>query len=871
MLTEIESQVTHISDACVSFGMPPPRFVTLEPLSEDMKSTNKSWNMLKEYNDELRVISEQDWLRFATDVYVLQDFATKWLDTLKATFTKGAYSVVGEHIADVAEKIKRCVPALKYCRGEPFKDDHWVELLQGKLQLPRDVTRENVKVEHFLSRLDILMEPTTLSFVKNLQARALGEVQIREALAELKGWQRTAEIKLLTQEESGRRVPLIKDWKDMFLEMGDKQSLLSSLKESQFFKAFADQGAALEVKMASLDIALHTLNSIQRKWVYLEPIFARGALPSEESRFRRIDEEFTDIMITVARDPKLFNLADEQLFPNLNDKLRSALDQLERCQKALTDFLEAKRSSMPRFYFIGDDDLLEILGQAKNPAIIQAHLKKLFQGIHKVQFDANHTRITAMVSSANEIVELETPVVINERVEDWLEQLATEMRATLSSLLNRCLQSTGKTWSYPSQILCLAQQVRFTENAEASIEENSVDDLLAQLQLDLRQLTTEVSSVDPLTQLKIKSMVLDVVHNIDVLNQLKNKGTTRITEWQWKKQLRYYTDKGKAIVKMSDASFNYTYEYQGNAPKLVHTPLTDKCYLTLTQGMHMGFGGNPYGPAGTGKTESVKALAACMGRQVLVFNCDEGIDFQSMGRIFIGLVKCGAWGCFDEFNRLKEDQLSAISTQIQVIQDAIKARSSPIQLLGRSVEVNFDAGIFVTLNPAGKGYGGRSRLPDNLKALFRPVAMGAPDNELIAEVNLVTEGFTQAKDMASKIVSLFKLSKQLLSPQQHYDWGLRALKAVLNSGGRIIQNMKTEGTQITKEMEFEILIKAVRVNTLSKLTFSDTAKFLALIGDVFPGAQSADIAGGQLEAAIRTVYKIFIVSNNVEQLVYFYF
>ena len=77
------------------------------------------------------------------------------------------------------------------------------------------------------------------------------------------------------------------------------------------------------------------------------------------------------------------------------------------------------------------------------------------------------------------------------------------------------------------------------------------------------------------------------------------------------------------LVQMVDAQFNYTYEYQGNAPKLVHTPLTDKCYLTLTQAMLMGLGGNPYGPAGTGKTESVKALGGLMGRQVLVFNCDE--------------------------------------------------------------------------------------------------------------------------------------------------------------------------------------------------------------------------------------------------------
>ena len=100
----------------------------------------------------------------------------------------------------------------------------------------------------------------------------------------------------------------------------------------------------------------------------------------------------------------------------------------------------------------------------------------------------------------------------------------------------------------------------------------------------------------------------------------------------------------------------------------VHTPLTDKCYLTLTQAMRVGLGGNPYGPAGTGKTESVKALGGLLGRQVLVFNCDEGIDVKSMGRIFVGLIKCGAWGCFDEFNRLEEQTLSAVSMQIQPIQ-----------------------------------------------------------------------------------------------------------------------------------------------------------------------------------------------------------
>ncbi len=107
------------------------------------------------------------------------------------------------------------------------------------------------------------------------------------------------------------------------------------------------------------------------------------------------------------------------------------------------------------------------------------------------------------------------------------------------------------------------------------------------------------------------------------------------------------------------------------------------------------------------------------------------------------------------------------------MQLALKEGAKTMQFMEKTVEVDKNAGIFVTLNPAGKGYGGRSKLPDNLKQLFRSIAMTVPDNELIAEVLLLSEGFNFAKDLARKLVSLFSLSRELLSPQQHYDWGLR--------------------------------------------------------------------------------------------------
>ena len=93
--------------------------------------------------------------------------------------------------------------------------------------------------------------------------------------------------------------------------------------------------------------------------------------------------------------------------------LAAMLDRLERCQKSLNEFLEEKRSSFPRFYFIGDDDLLQILGQASKPAVIQTHLKKLFAGIYNVNFDQDNKHIITMNSIEGEIVPLKQKVRIS--------------------------------------------------------------------------------------------------------------------------------------------------------------------------------------------------------------------------------------------------------------------------------------------------------------------------------------------------------------------------------------------------------------------------------------------------------------------------
>ncbi|XP_041658498.1 cytoplasmic dynein 2 heavy chain 1 isoform X2 [Cheilinus undulatus] len=854
---ELETVRSKLLEDCTYFDLEAPDFSLAEEIKSDMDEYSQMWGLYEEWQQGFLEKAQEDWITFRSKTYVFEEFLITWQDRLRKLEQPTAMSI---KLQGEVDKYKNMVPVLKYVRGEHLSQDHWLDMFR-LLGLPRGTTLERLTFNDLLGVAETIIEKATE--LKDLNSRAQAEVTIREALRELDVWGAAATFNLTEYIDSNKRpLTLIKDWKDIVNQVGDNRCLLQSLKDSPYYHCFQDKVSLWEVRLSDLDEYLLNLNTIQRRWVYLEPIFGRGALPREEARFKRVDEDFRSIMSDIQRDNRVVSLSSRA---GIRNSLVTLLDQLQRCQKSLNEFLEEKRSAFPRFYFIGDDDLLEILGQATNPAVIQSHLKKLFAGIHSVVFDDQCQNIVAMCSLEGEVVPLRNLVHISSLVEAWLSELSVEMKETLKHLLFECLSAAKKgaidPSRYPSQILCLAEQIQFTEDVERALREQNLQQLELELNAKLEHYTTVDTSPDhtntesSVLQLKLKALILDIIHNISVVKQLNQAGITSPNAWAWKKQLRFYMGPDKCcVIHMVDAQFSYTYEYQGNAAKLVHTPLTDKCYLTLTQAMKMGLGGNPYGPAGTGKTESVKALGGLFGRQVLVFNCDEGIDVKSMGRIFVGLVKCGAWGCFDEFNRLEEAVLSAVSMQIQAIQDSLKHHKNTCELLGKEVELDPNSGVFITLNPAGKGYGGRQKLPDNLKQLFRPVAMSRPDNELIAEVILYSEGFKNGEILGRKLVAIFNLARELLTPQQHYDWGLRALKTVLKACGSLLQQQRRSHDK-DKIQESSLVVQALRLNTMSKLTFADSSRFDALVRDVFSGVNFTDVEDQILMHALEQVYK----------------
>nr|CAD7194334.1 unnamed protein product [Timema douglasi] len=552
------------------------------------------------------------------------------------------------------------------------------------------------------------------------------------------------------------------------------------------------------------------------------------------------------------------------------------------------------RISRFKFYFVGDEDLLEIIGNSKNVARLQKHFKKMFAGVAAILLNEDNTVITGMASREGEEVVFAESVstVEHPKINEWLSLVESQMRFTLASSLAQAVQDIKQfkdgaidpkaymLWcdKYQAQIVVLAAQILWSEDVEAALHLIStagdqkvtpLEHVLQNVESTLNILADSVlQEQPPLRRRKLEHLINEFVHKRTVTRRLISRRITSPKAFEWLCEMRFYFDPRQTevlqqlTIHMANAKFLYGFEYLGVQDRLVQTPLTDRCYLTMTQALEARLGGSPFGPAGTGKTESVKALGHQLGRFVLVFNCDETFDFQAMGRIFVGLCQVGAWGCFDEFNRLEERMLSAVSQQVQTIQEALKSAqegkkegtnlksqsfaSISVELVGKQVRVSTDMAIFITMNP---GYAGRSNLPDNLKKLFRSLAMTKPDRQLIAEVMLFSQGFRSAEKLACKIVPFFKLCDEQLSNQSHYDFGLRALKSVLVSAGnvkrdrimKIKENMKLRGETNIDEAsiaenlpEQEILIQSVCETMVPKLVAEDIPLLFSLLSDVFP-------------------------------------
>ncbi|PZC72710.1 hypothetical protein B5X24_HaOG210724 [Helicoverpa armigera] len=354
--------------------------------------------------------------------------------------------------------------------------------------------------------------------------------------------------------------------------------------------------------------------------------------------------------------------------------------------------------------------------------------------------------------------------------------------------------------------------------------------------------------ISKILRAKVNALCVIEIHSRDTVDRMYKMGCMNVTAFEWFSQLKFYWDRERedCYIKQTNTNSIYTYEYIGNSGRLVITPLTDRCYITLTTALHLFRGGSPQGPAGTGKTETTKDLGRALARWVVVTNCSDGLDYKSMAKCFSGIAQSGCWGCFDEFNRINIEVLSVVAQQILAVLLALSLFQKRFIFEGAEIKLDPNCGIFITMNP---GYAGRTELPDNLKSMFRPIAMCVPDSLIIAENTLFSDGFTAYKVNAKKVFTLYQLAMQQLSKQEHYDFGLRSMVALLRYAG-----IKRRAYPHLPEQEMVIL--AMRDMNVARLTAKDVPLFDGIMQDIFPDVEIPTLDYELLETAITAEMRL---------------
>ncbi|GAM88599.1 hypothetical protein ANO11243_066330 [Dothideomycetidae sp. 11243] len=871
--TQLRDQIDMVSRAKEALDLPPSVESNLPILVEEVQDFKSVWANLKTIWDGIDDLKEQSWS--AVQPRKLRQSLENLVKMTKDMPSRMRQYAAFEHVHNVLRQFLKVNPLLSDMRSDAVKERHWLKIFKAlkpsKRYSPTGMMLGDV--------WDLQLGPSE-AVIRDVIAQAQGEMALEEFLRQVRDTWQNYTLDLVSYQTKCR---LIRGWDDLFAKCSENLNSLQAMKHSPYYKVFEEDASMWEDRLNRVHVLFDVWIDVQRQWVYLEGVFTGNAdikhlLPTESNRFNNIDNEFMTVLRKVYKSPLVLDVLN---IPGVQRSLERLAEQLNRIQKALGEYLERERVSFPRFYFVGDEDLLEIIGNSNNTGRVAKHLRKMFAGISGLTTDEDGL-IIGITSKEGEEVALKNSISIAKtpRVNEWLGLLENSMKETISDQLTQAVSEFQDVASgdeiegpnlqafvekFAAQVVVLAAQIWWTQCVQSALDQDGsrlqhwFDRQVQVLQL---LATAVLGDLDVLQRRKCEHLITEFVHQRDAIEKLIAAKAASSSHYLWQLQMRYEfsADAGfldRVRIKMANATLTYGFEYLGVPDRLVRTPLTDRCFLVLTQALSQRLGGSPYGPAGTGKTESVKALGLQLGRFTLVFNCDDTFDYQAMGRIFLGISQVGAWGCFDEFNRLEERILSAVSQQIQNIQLGLR-RSTPeekaqIELIGRQLHVHQNTGMFITMNP---GYAGRSNLPDNLKKLFRSVAMSKPDKELIAEVMLFSQGFSLAKAISRQTVPFFEHCDRRLSKQPHYDFGLRALKSVLVSSGALkrarILNAR-EGDASDEVFEPQILVQSLRETIAPKLIRPDVDIMTQIEDEVFPGVKYLPATLEELKKEIGNV------------------
>lgn len=504
------------------FGIPAAVFDTLDIVFHEVRLRMMLWDSIQQWKDCYDEWNETQFHKL--NMQQIVELNTKTLKNCGMLEKNLPKNEIVPKLKAECEEFKEKIPVLQCLRSPDLKPRHWLkieQILERKL-----LGVETLSLYTFED--SSAFEGENANAIQEISGQASGEARLEDSLKKVDTMWKSQELAIAAHRDV-RDVYVLAGIDELQTVLDDSNITITTIAASRHIGTLKPR---VDEWVRQLDLFGKTLEewlAYQQSWIYLEAIFSspdiQRQLPHEAKMFTVVDKNWKEIMRSVAKYPLALPAMTQNGYLDIMKKNNSLLEQITRCLEA---YLEVKRVAFPRFYFLSNDELLEILAQTKNPHAVQPHLRKCFDAIAKIEFGMREGEqrgekvmtndILAMVSPEGEKVQFNRGLKARGSVEDWLGKVEDAMLAALKRCMKYayqvCTAMDPTVWirDQPNQVILTVSQQQWADQVHQILD--SIDDpskvIKALIKFEER-LTKDLSALATMARTKLNPLLRKVL------------------------------------------------------------------------------------------------------------------------------------------------------------------------------------------------------------------------------------------------------------------------------------------------------------------------------------------------------------------------